>query len=215
MKDEIKEIISIYNAILENKDIIIKEAKDFNDYTYIEYCGIKTPKVRKGESVSKGDTLGGSDTDVEVFIYNSNKDKENISSIYFPKESIGKNVKERSGKYIIPSENTQKIKSPTDGIISNDIYNTICPNQILIKYYKKEKTEDEENNTYRKPNRLQGETESSIVKFLFDKKYREELGKIFKSEPEKEKGWLNKYFDKISTTKKVQENVNRIKGLLK
>ena len=70
MKDEIKEIISIYNAILENKDIIIKEAKDFNDYTYIEYCGIKTPKVRKGESVSKGDTLGGSYTDFEVFIYN-------------------------------------------------------------------------------------------------------------------------------------------------
>jgi hypothetical protein len=214
MKDEIKEIISIYNAILENKDIIIKEAKDFNDYTYIEYCGIKTPKVRKGESVSKGDTLGSSDTDVEVFIYNSNKDKGNISSIFFPKESIGKNVKERSGKYIIPSENTKKIKSPTDVIISNDIYNTVCPNQILIKYYKENET-NEKNNTYREPNRLQGEKESSVVKFLFDKEYREKLGKIFKSEPEKEKGWLNKYFDKISTTKKVQENVNRIKGLLK
>ena len=37
MKDEIKEIISIYNAILENKKIIIKESKDLNDYVYIEY----------------------------------------------------------------------------------------------------------------------------------------------------------------------------------
>ena len=74
---------------------------------------------------------------------------------------------------------------------------------------------------------LKGEKESDIVKFLFDKKYRKELGNIVKGrdksydedkpdiKPDREKGWLNKYFDKISTTKKVQENVNRIKGLLK
>ena len=31
MKDEIKEIISIYNAILENKDVLIKEATDVYD----------------------------------------------------------------------------------------------------------------------------------------------------------------------------------------
>ena len=31
MKDEIKEIISIYNAILENRDVIIKEATDVYD----------------------------------------------------------------------------------------------------------------------------------------------------------------------------------------
>ena len=54
-------------------------------------------------------------------------------------------------------------------------------------------------------------------KKLKDKEYREKLGKIVKGEdkPDREKGWLNKYFDNISTTKKVQENVNRIKGLLK
>ena len=75
---------------------------------------------------------------------------------------------------------------------------------------------------------MKGEKESSIVKFLFDKKYREELGNIVtgkeksdndevkstKIEPTKEKNWLNKYFDKSSKSKKVQENVNRIKGLL-
>ena len=31
MKDEIKEIVSIYNAILENKDVLIKEATDVYD----------------------------------------------------------------------------------------------------------------------------------------------------------------------------------------
>ena len=49
------------------------------------------------------------------------------------------------------------------------------------------------------------EKESSIVKFLFDKEYREKLGKIVKGEdkPDREKGWLNKYFDNISTTKTI------------
>ena len=190
----------------------LKEQRSSDNYVYIEYCGIKTPKVSKGNSVSKGDTLGETDTDVNVFIYKSNKNKGYISD-YFSKDSIGKNVTERGGRFIIPGGNTQKIKSPKDGEVSGDIYNSACANQIVIKY-QKDTTPPKDTTT---KNSLKGEKESSIVKFLFDKEYREKLGNIVKGEdkPDREKGWLNKYFDKISTTKKVQENVNRIKGLLK
>jgi hypothetical protein len=188
----------------------LKEQRSSDNYVYIEYCGIKTPKVSKGDSVSKGDTLGETDTDVNVFIYKSNKNKGYISD-YFSKDSIGKNVTERGGRFIIPGGNTQKIKSPKDGEVSGDIYNSACANQIVIKYQKD--TIPPKDTTTKT---LKGEKESSIVKFLFDKEYREKLGNIVKGEdkPDREKGWLNKYFDKISTTK-VQENVNRIKGLLK
>jgi hypothetical protein len=209
----------------------LKEEKSSDNYVYIQYCGIKTPRIRNGNFVSKGDTLGETDTDVNVFIYKSNKNKDYISD-YFSKDSIGKNVTERGGRFIIPGGNTQKIKSPKDGEVSGDIYDSTCVNQIVIKYQKdlpKIVTNDEKNSPKTKTkSALKGEKESSIVKFLFDKKYREELGNIVtgkvKSDndnkpkidkPDKEQGWLNKYFDKISTTKKVQENVNRIKGLLK
>ena len=198
----------------------LKEQRSSDNYAYIEYCGIKTPKVRRGDSVSKGDTLGESDTDVNVSVYDSNKNKEYIE-VYFPsKESIGKNITKRGKIYIIPGGNTQKIKSPKDGEVSGDIYNSACANQIVIKY-QKESTLNKPEDTIPTKNTttktLKGEKESSIVKFLFDKKYREELGNIVKGEdkPNREKGWLNKYFDKISTTKKVQENVDRIKDLLK
>ena len=193
--------------------INLKEEKSSDDYIYIEYCGIKTPKVRKDETVSKGNTLGESDTDVDVFIYDSNINKKFIKD-YISKDSIGKNVSERGNKYIIPGGNTLKIKSPKNGVISGDIYNSSCTNQIVIKY-KKEQENKTPKDTSTKT--FKDEKESSIVKFLFDKEYREKLGKIVKGEdkPYREKGWLNKYFDNISTTKKVQENVNRIKGLLK
>ena len=189
----------------------LKEQRSSDNYVYIQYCGIKTPRVRNGKSVSKGDTLGETDTDVNVFIYKSNKNKDYISD-YFSKDSIGKNVTERGGRFIIPGGNTQKIKSPKDGEVSSDIYDSTCVNQIVIKY-QKDITPPKDTTT----KTLKGEKESSIVKFLFDKEYREKLGNIVKGEdkPDREKGWLNKYFDKISTTKKVQENVNRIKGLLK
>ena len=208
----------------------LKESSNFNDYMYIEYCGIKTPKVRNGNSVSKGETLGTTDSDVDVYIYNSSKNKDYVSA-HISKDFIGKNVTERSGRYIISGSNSQKIKSPKDGIISSDIYNSACPNQIVIKYNRELKLNNpKQTETPKKTNvkTLKGEKESSIVKFLFDKKYREELGNIVtgkeksdndevkstKIEPTKEKNWLNKYFDKSSKSKKVQDNVNRIKGLL-
>jgi hypothetical protein len=209
----------------------LKESSNFNDYMYIEYCGIKTPKVRKGDSISKGETIGTTDTDVDVFIYNSSKNKDYISA-HISKDFIGKNVSERSGRFIIPGGNTQKIKSPKDGEVSGEIYNSACVNQIVIKYEKDSTLNKQQDDGKNKINTttksaLKGEKESDIVKFLFDKKYRKELGNIVKGrdksydedkpdiKPDREKGWLNKYFDKISTTKKVQENVNRIKGLLK
>ena len=209
----------------------LKEQRSSDNYVYIQYCGIKTPRVRNGNFVSKGDTLGETDTDVNVFIYKSNKNKDYISD-YFSKDYIGKNVTERGGRFIIPGGNTQKIKSPTDGEVSGDIYDSTCVNQIVIKYQKESIPITPNNSKNKTPKdtstkTLKGEKESSIVKFLFDKKYRKELGNIVKGrdksydedkpdiKPDREQGWLNKYFDKISTTKKVQENVNRIKGLLK
>lgn len=42
-----------------------------NGKIYLQFCGISNPKVRDGKSVSIGDTLGTTDTDVEAIMYDS------------------------------------------------------------------------------------------------------------------------------------------------
>jgi hypothetical protein len=42
-----------------------------NQKIYIQFCGISSPKVRDGQSISVGDLLGTTDSDVEVTMYDS------------------------------------------------------------------------------------------------------------------------------------------------
>jgi len=46
---------------------------------YLQYCGISDPKIRDGNKVSKGDTLGRTSSDITVFLYDKSWNKLNIS----------------------------------------------------------------------------------------------------------------------------------------
>jgi biotin carboxyl carrier protein len=133
-------ITSYYNSNCDNQ-IVIK-FDNGSDVGYLEYCGISTPLVQKGQSVSKGTTIGKTDSDVKVTLYDLNKNRENI--------------------------NTDKEKKS--------------------KGKDKNKEKDKDSDLY-------GKNEYSK---LFINSYRN----------------LKKSFEK-KDPKKIEENINRIKGLLK
>jgi hypothetical protein len=133
-------ITSYYNPNCDNQIVI--EFDNDGEVGYLEYCGISTPLVKKGKSVSKGTTIGKTDSDVKVTLYNLNKNRENI--------------------------NTDKEKKS--------------------KGKDKDKDKDKDSDLY-------GKNEYSK---LFINSYRN----------------LKKSFEK-KDPKKIEENINRIKGLLK
>jgi biotin carboxyl carrier protein len=51
-----------------------------NQKIYIQFCGISSPKVRDGQSISVGDLLGTTDSDVEVTMYDSSWSRIPIGS---------------------------------------------------------------------------------------------------------------------------------------
>ena len=51
-----------------------------NQKIYIQFCGISSPKVRDGQSISVGDVLGSTDSDVEVTMYDSSWNRIPIGS---------------------------------------------------------------------------------------------------------------------------------------
>lgn len=56
---------------------------------YLQFCGISSPSVRDGESISPGTTLGSTDTDVEVSKYDSSWNRVSIDNGFIsqkPKE---------------------------------------------------------------------------------------------------------------------------------
>jgi len=59
-----------YNQVtIENND---------NGTVYLQFCGISNPRVSNRQSVSVGDVLGSTDTDVEVLMYDSRWNRINI-----------------------------------------------------------------------------------------------------------------------------------------
>jgi len=52
-----------------------------NSKYYLEYCGITTPKISKGSSVSKGTILGTTTDDVKVNLYDSKGNKFYFSNL--------------------------------------------------------------------------------------------------------------------------------------
>jgi hypothetical protein len=71
-------ITSYYNSNCNNQVVIEFENND--KVGYLEYCGISTPLVQNGQTVSKGTTIGKTDSDVRVTLYDSNKNRENINT---------------------------------------------------------------------------------------------------------------------------------------
>jgi len=69
---------SIYNSSCDNQIVI--EFDNDGELSYLEYCGISSPSVRNGQRVSKGTTLGSTDSDVRVSQYNSSRDREHINT---------------------------------------------------------------------------------------------------------------------------------------
>jgi hypothetical protein len=49
-----------------------------NNKVFLQFCGISNPSVRNGQSVSIGDVLGETDSDVEVLMYDSRWNRVNI-----------------------------------------------------------------------------------------------------------------------------------------
>jgi murein DD-endopeptidase MepM/ murein hydrolase activator NlpD len=49
-----------------------------NGTVYLQFCGISSPRVRNNQSVSPGDVLGNTDTDVEVLMYDGRWNRINI-----------------------------------------------------------------------------------------------------------------------------------------
>ena len=86
-KDDNKKIKSPVSGVVSNRrynsscsnQITIEHQINGKKF-FLEYCGISDPSVRSGSSVSPGTTLGTSDSDVNVTLYNSSYDKENIGS---------------------------------------------------------------------------------------------------------------------------------------
>lgn len=80
----------IYNSSCDNQIVI--EFDNDGETSYLEYCGISSPSVRKGQRINKGTTLGSTDSDVRVSQYNSSRDREYINT------DKQKKVKEKSKK---------------------------------------------------------------------------------------------------------------------
>ena len=86
-------ITSYYTSNCDNQIVI--EFDNGGDVGYLEYCGISTPLVQIGQSVSKGTTIGKTDSDVRVTLYDINKNRENINT---GKETKSKNKDKDKGK---------------------------------------------------------------------------------------------------------------------
>ena len=126
----------LYNSNCSNQ-LFIKFKVDNNDF-YLEYCGLKSISVRRGETINQGDVIGTSDDDIRVTLYGSNGNK----------------------KYIDPKLESNEKKSGNNNYDNKDLNNG-----FYTSVYRKVKN-------------------------------------AFKSDEE------------LKNLKKVQENINRIKGLL-
>jgi hypothetical protein len=90
--DENQKILSPVNGRIVNfksiescKNQVSIEFQDGSDVSYLVYCGISNPTTYTGDIVLSGDRIGSTFSDVTVTLYNSNGKKEKIS--YSEKEN--------------------------------------------------------------------------------------------------------------------------------
>lgn len=201
---------------------------------YLVFCNISEPTVRNGQDVSVGTVLGKTSEDVEVSKYDYYKTRTNIKKNDY---SFGKDVQNNIGNVIIPSSSNPKIKSPVSGRIVNISIKSSCKNQIVIQLtvgtkeksykssYSKEPTfkdpalgalltlptkifkdkYDDSGNLKQKRFGYPGEKVDPWIKDAIVAPFKE-IGKLFRKENNEEDE---------RKKKKVDENVEKIKRLLK
>ena len=69
-----------------------------NKKFYLQFCGISNPKVRDGQTISVGDILGNTDTDVEITMYDSSWNTIQIRPEGIDKYTEKKKESEEKGK---------------------------------------------------------------------------------------------------------------------
>ncbi len=155
----------------------------------------------------------------------------------FEPSSFGNNTQSRGGKILIPKNSNSKIKSPVSGRVTDIMSKSSCMNQIVIEF------EDGyleycgiTNPSVKSPQKVGrgtvlGKTNSNVTVTMYSKKKNKE--NIVIDEPNKEKtdkprketkggygGILVKGYEGLKKSyekrydKKIEENINRIKGLL-
>jgi murein DD-endopeptidase MepM/ murein hydrolase activator NlpD len=151
-----------------------------NQKIYIQFCGISSPKVRDGQSISVGDTLGTTDSDVEVTMYDSSWSRIPIGS-------------EGVDKY------TEKKKDDKE----------------------KSKKKDDTNKYYTDPlTAIAAGVPGKILDKIFGDKYDEKTGEMTQkrwggvADKQPVDPWLLDLIKSPFKSKKVTENIERIKKLL-
>lgn len=166
--------------------IVIEHDIDGRKY-YLMYCGIKNPVVRDGQYVKKGSILGTTDNDVDVSLYDMKWDREYISTHqYKEKDSF----------------------SPIGGFEIS-----------------KKKTKQAEPEKKKKGFKAQGDLANlMLAPFNLFKNKRNEEGEITqkrwarvgeKEQPEPWIAQMSPTYNKEKQGKKLKENIERIKKLLK
>lgn len=151
-----------------------------NQKIYIQFCGISSPKVRDGQSILVGDTLGNTDSDVEVTMYDSSWGRIPIGS-------------EGINKY------TEKKKDDKEKSNKKDDTN---------KYYDDPLTA------------IAAGVPGKILNKIFGDKYDEKTGERTQkrwggvADKQPVDPWLLDLIKSPFKTKKVTENIERIKKLL-
>jgi hypothetical protein len=151
-----------------------------NQKIYMQFCGISSPKVRDGQSISVGDTLGNTDSDVEVTMYDSSWGRIPIGS-----EGVDKYTeKKKDGK-------------------------------------EKKKKKDDTNKYYTDPlTAMAASVPGKILDKIFGDKYDEKTGERTQkrwggvSDEKPVDPWLLDLIKSPFKSKKVNENIERIKKLL-
>jgi len=151
-----------------------------NQKIYMQFCGISSPKVRDGQSISVGDTLGNTDSDVEVTMYDSSWGRIPIGS-------------EGVDKY------TEKKKDDKEKVNKKDDTN---------KYYTDPLTA------------IAAGVPGKILDKIFGDKYDEKTGERTQkrwggvADEKPVDPWLLDLIKSPFKSKKVNENIERIKKLL-
>jgi murein DD-endopeptidase MepM/ murein hydrolase activator NlpD len=213
-----------------DKTFGITESSSNKSKMYITFCNVSNlMNLKNGQKISQGSIIGKTTTDVKVTKFDEFYNKSNISKGDL---NLGKNVTYSFGEALIPASDNDKIKSPISGIVNNSRF-VNCKNQLTIESIvdKKEKSTTSSNvrsGSYADP--LVGDLIAAPFR-LFQDKYDEKgdlKQKRWGYPGEKVDPWIvdtisapfkkiGKIFKEEETRKlkKLDENINNIKRLLK
>lgn len=221
-------IISTVFGKLMDKAFGLNENSSKDSSFYLTFCNVSDlMNLRNGQKVSQGQIIGKTNTDVKVMKLDDLFNKSNINKGDF---NLGKNVVYSFGEAVIPSNDNSRIKSPISGIVNNARF-VNCRNSLTIEFKKEENNKEPKyrsrvgSSDYADP--LVGNVLAAPFK-LFQDKY-DEKGELKQKRwghtGEKVDPWivdtLSAPFKKIGKIfkegeeKKINENIDRIKKLIK